>query len=227
MSVRCRRCGHRNCRCNKPHVRPRSHGGHASHLPSVKQEVKQEFNINPVRETVGPSGPTGATGSTGPTGPTGATGPTGPTGAAGAGAIIPFPSGLPTTFATALGDTLATAGLIAFGTNAPGVTVSGTGTIDLTGTDGLLPGTSITITAQYSADPTSAAPNTFAPVPGTAVTLAPALTETISLGATANGLATGLSVPVTAGARLLMVFTAAGAGLAAATVVGGYASAQA
>jgi len=83
-------------------------------------------------------------------------------------------------------------------------------------------GTTITITAQlYS----STAPNnSFAPIPGAVVTLAPPLTGTLALGTISSGVATGLSIPVTAGTRLLMVYTATATGLSLLNTVAGYAS---
>ncbi|WP_308443814.1 exosporium glycoprotein BclB-related protein [Paenibacillus glycanilyticus] len=87
-----------------------------------------------------------------------------------------------------------------------------------------LVGSTITITAQLfeSATPN----NTFTAVPGALVTLSPALTGTLALGTISSGLTTGLSIPVTAGTRLLLVFSASvTAGLDVATTVAGYASA--
>jgi BclB C-terminal domain-containing protein len=173
------------------------------------------------------------------------------TGAAGSGAIIPYASGLPAALTTVLGGLLNTSSLIGFGSSATGVSVAG-GTIDLTGAAGTLlnfafsvpragtitslagyfsvtaglslVGSTVTITAQLFQ---STAPNnTFTAVPGALVTLAPPLTGLISLGAISSGLTTGLSIPVTAGTRLLMVFSASvTAGIDVATTVAGYASA--
>ncbi len=82
----------------------------------------------------------------------------------------------------------------------------------------------VTVTAQLfeSATPN----NTFTAVPGALVTLSPALTGVLALGTISSGLTTGLSIPVTAGTRLLLVFSASvTAGLDVATTVEGYASA--
>lgn len=203
----------------------------------------------------GPQGPPGPPGPPGPAGLPGVAGPPGPPGPAGlpgGGAIIPFASGLPITMATIAGGLVGTAGLVGFGSSASNVTVAG-GLIDLTctvlgplldfafsvpragtitsiaatfsTTVGLtLPGTVVTITAQlYFAPATS---NTFAPIPGAAVTLVPPLTGVVALGTISSGIISGLSIPVLPGDRLMMVFTAtaAGTGTLLTTVVG-YASA--
>ena len=83
-------------------------------------------------------------------------------------------------------------------------------------------GSTITITAQlYS----SAAPNnTFSPIAGTAVTLAPALSGAVGVGAISFGINTGLSIAVTPQTRLLMVFSAAASGLSLINTVSGQAS---
>jgi BclB C-terminal domain-containing protein len=76
-----------------------------------------------------------------------------------------------------------------------------------------LVGTTVTIQAQLYA---SAAPNdTFSPVAGTLVTLSPGLTGVLTTGTTATGGLSGLSIPVTTGTRLMVVFstTATGASL--------------
>lgn len=87
-----------------------------------------------------------------------------------------------------------------------------------------LVGSTVTLTAQLYAS--TMPDNTFAPVPGAVVTLSPALSGVIAIGTVSSGTVTGLSIPVTAGTRLLMVFSAAvTAGLDIATAVVGYASA--
>ena len=154
------------------------------------------------------------------------------TGATGSGAIIPYASGLPASLTTVLGGLLNTSSLVGFGNNASGVTISG-GTIDLTGAAGTLlnfafsasragtitslaayfsttaglslVGSTITLTAQLFRSTTPN--NTFTAVPGAVVTLSPALTGILSLGTISSGLTSGLSIPVTAGDRLLMVFS--------------------
>ncbi len=194
----------------------------------------------------GPAGAVGATGATGPAGPAGAVGATGATGPAGPGAIIPFASGIPVTLTTVLGGLVGTTGLVGFGNSLSGVSIVG-GLIDLTGLtnfafsvprDGIITslaaylstalelaliGSTVTITAQLYASTTP--DDTFAPVPGATVTLAPSLTGVVALGFISSGLTTGLSIPVTANTRLLLVFSAAVTdGIDIATVIVGYAS---
>jgi BclB C-terminal domain-containing protein len=67
--------------------------------------------------------------------------------------------------------------------------------------------------------------NTFSPVPGAVVTLAPALTGTISLGSTSHSITTELSIPITQETRLLLVFSATATGLNLINTVTGYVSA--
>lgn len=68
--------------------------------------------------------------------------------------------------------------------------------------------------------------NIFSPIPGTAVTLAPALTGVlVPPGTTSNGILTGLNIPVTAQTRLLLVFSATATGLTLVNTVAGYGSA--
>ena len=55
--------------------------------------------------------------------------------------------------------------------------------------------------------------------------MAPALTGILTIGAISNGIATGLSVPVTPETRLLVVFSATATGLSLVNTVEGYASA--
>ena len=200
--------------------------------------------------STGVTGATGTPGATGVTGATGAPGSTGATGAAGAGAIIPYASGLPVSLTTVLGGLLNTSSLVGFGNSASGVSVNG-GIIDLTGAAGTLlnfafsasragtitslaayfsttaglslVGSTITITAQLFRSTTPN--NSFTAVPGAVVTLTPSLTGVLALGTISSGLTTGLSIPVTAGDRLLMVFSASvTAGIDVATTLAGYAS---
>ncbi|MBU3166315.1 bclB domain-containing protein [Clostridium estertheticum] len=198
----------------------------------------------------GATGITGVTGATGITGATGDTGTTGVTGATGLGAIIPFASGIPIVMTTILGGLVGTGGVVGFGSSAPGVSLLG-GTIDLTGGAGILlnfafsvprdgtitsvaayysnvlalalVGSTVTITAQLYSSTTP--DNTFTPIPGAVATLAPPLTGIVGLGGTSNGITTGLSIPVTAQTRLLMVFSSTAAGLSLINTVTGYASA--
>jgi BclB C-terminal domain-containing protein len=203
-----------------------------------------------VTGATGTAGVTGATGSTGATGATGA-GVTGATGATGSGAIIPYSSGLPVAMTTVLGGLLNTSSAVGFGSSATNISITG-GTIDLTGAAGTLlnfafsvprtgtltsmaayfsatasvslVGSTVTITAQLYRSTTPN--NTFTAVPGALVTLSPPLTGLIALGTISSGNTTGLSIPVTVGERLLLVFTSTvTAGIDVATTVAGYASA--
>lgn len=203
--------------------------------------------------TTGVTGATGLAGATGATGlgTTGATGGTGATGAAGSGAVIPFASGTPVVLTTVLGGLLNTSSLVGFGTNAVGLNITG-GIIDLTGGPGLLVneafsspragvitdisayfsttaaltlvGSTVTIIAQLFSSPTP--DNSFTAIPGALVTLAPPFTGILALGTISSGITTGLSIPVTAETRLLLVFSATvTAGIDVATTIAGYASA--
>jgi BclB C-terminal domain-containing protein len=67
--------------------------------------------------------------------------------------------------------------------------------------------------------------NTFTPIPGALVTLAPPLTGVLGVGTISNGLTTGLTIPVTPQTRLLMVFSATATGASLINTVIGYASA--
>ena len=192
----------------------------------------------------GPTGPTGATGSTGATGATGATGSNGST------SIIPLASGLPISLTTIAGGLAGIPAFIGFGSSAPGLTVLGS-SIDLTNPSGTLSnfafsmprsgtitslsayfsttaalsllGSSITIRAQLYVSNTPN--NIFIPIPSAVVNLSPALTGTISIGTISSGITTGLSIPVTAGSRLLMVYSAQASGVSLVNTVAGYASA--
>ena len=151
---------------------------------------------------------------------------------------------------TIAGGLIGTTSLVGFGSSATGIDLIG-GQIDLTGTvlgplinfafsvprDGTITSlaaffsntvaltlltTTITITAELFIS--TGPDNTFVPT-GAVATLAPALTGTVSLGDVSSGIADGLSVPVSAGDRLLVVFSTTAAGLDLINVVTGYASA--
>ena len=86
-----------------------------------------------------------------------------------------------------------------------------------------LAGSTVTITAQLYSSPTP--DDSFAPVPGATVTLAPPLTGAVAVGTITSGLTTGLSIPVTAGTRLMFVLSAAvTAGIDVATILTGFVS---
>lgn len=181
-----------------------------------------------------------------PQGDTGATGPQGP---AGASAIIPFASGLPISLTTVTGGLVGTPAFVGFGSSAPGIAIAG-GIIDLTNPAGTLTnfalsvprsgvitdisaffsttealslvGSTITISAQLYA---SATPNNSFAALGTPVQLTPSLTGTLNVGDSSANTVSGLNIAVTAGTRLMMVFTATASGLTLVNTVTGYASA--
>ena len=200
----------------------------------------------------GATGPQGPQGIQGATGVTGLQGPQGLQGVAGSSTIIPYASGLPVTLTTIAGGLVGTTALVGFGNSANGVSILG-GNIDLSGAsivagtpinmafsaprDGTMTaisayfsvttalsitGTTVTITAQLYRSTTPN--NTFIAVPGAVVTLAPALTGLLAIGASSNGLITGLNIPVTSQTRLLLVFSATATGLSLAQTIIGYAS---
>lgn len=172
--------------------------------------------------------PPGPTGPTGPTGPRGATGPTGPTGASAGGAIIPFASGPVVTFASSLVGESLTAAAIGFGSATNSILLNGVD-ISLLALDtqaysmprdgvitsiaaycsitvGLsLPVSTATVYAELYQ---SIAPDDdFSPVPGTLVILAPSLTGFVAVGTVLHNILEGLSIPVSAETRLMLVFT--------------------
>ena len=214
--------------------------------------VPQDQQVLQAQEvSVGPAGPVGPVGPIGPMGLIGPAGPAGATGATGNGAIIPFASGLPVILTTIEGGLVGTTSLVGFGSSATGISLLG-GAIDLTGSveDPInfafsVPraGTITSISAYFSTvlalallDSTvtittqlysSTAPdNTFTAVPGASVTLAPPLTGLlVDIGTISHGITTGLSIPVTAETRLLLVFSAEAEGVTLVNTVTGYASA--
>lgn len=207
----------------------------------------QGFNgINGTNGAQGPAGPTGATGATGVTGLTGLVGPTGATGINGVGAIIPYASGsLPgIAMTTLVGGLVGTGAAIGFGNNISGITITG-GVIDTSalGTlafsmprDGILTDFSIYFSSlvaltlvgplQITADVyVSTTPdNLFAPLPGATATLTFPTGFPLVIGSNAATTVTGLSIPLTAGTRVLVLFHIEGNGTLI-TVVDGNASA--
>lgn len=67
--------------------------------------------------------------------------------------------------------------------------------------------------------------DTFTPVPGVIVTLAPAFTGVLAIGTITNGTTTGLSIPVTNQTHLMVVFSATAGGISLVNTVSGYATA--
>jgi BclB C-terminal domain-containing protein len=209
-------------------------------LPKPK---KQECDCPPVSGgSRGPRGPQGVPG------PQGLPGTPGTPGLPGSSAIIPYASGItPVVLTTVLGGLVGTTSLLGFGISVPGISILG-GTITLPGglpnfafsvpRDGVitsiaanfsttlglnLVGSTATVTAElFSAPPTS---NIFSPT-GASVTLAPSLTGIINIGDTISGINNTLAIPVTAGQRLLLVYSVAiTAGLPIAATLTGTASA--
>lgn len=158
-----------------------------------------------------------------------APGATGPTGPAGAGAIIPFSSGgTPSILTTVLGGLLNTSSILGFGDSTSGLSAVG-GLIDLTGSDNFafsvprdgiitsmsaffsttigasLIGSTVTVSAHLFQSTTP--DNDFTEVPGAVVTLTPVYNGLVTIGQISSGVTTGLAVPVTAGTRLMVVFS--------------------
>lgn len=166
--------------------------------------------------------------------------------AAGGSAIIPYASGTPVVMTTIAGGLVGTTSVVGFGISAPGISLIG-GAIDATTLTNMafsvprdgtitsisgffsntvalaLIGATITLQAQLFSAPEGS--NMFSPVPGAVVTLAPSITGIASIGTTASGQSTGLSIPVTAGTRLLLVYSATATGITLINTVTGYASA--
>ena len=175
----------------------------------------------------------------------GATGPTGATGANGGSAIIPFASGSPVTLVTTILNLANTGAAIGFGNNFSGVSVVGAninlgvgtlldfafvvpdnGTITSVGaffstTAGLSLLTTITVQAQLYVS--AANSSTFTPL-GSAISLSPALGPVIAVGANCSALQ-AVSLPVTAGQKLLMIFRINPSGISIAETFLGFASA--
>ena len=165
--------------------------------------------------------------------------------------IIPYASSLPVTLTTIAGGLAGTGALVGFGNSLSGIVLSA-GNIDITGGAGLninfgftvprngtiksitaffsstvalaLLGTSLSVKAELYQS-TSINSNIFSPVPGAEVTLSPSLTGVISIGNTCSGVINGLSIPVTAQSRYLLVFSSTATGLSLLNVISGYASA--
>jgi BclB C-terminal domain-containing protein len=85
-------------------------------------------------------------------------------------------------------------------------------------------GSTATVTAQLYQSTTP--DDVFSPIPGTVVTLSPALSGNVLVGARAFGLLSGLNVAVNANTRVMLVFSASvTAGLPVAVALAGIASA--
>lgn len=161
----------------------------------------------------------------------------------GGGAIIPFASGDILSVTVLAGGLVGLPGLVGFGDSAQSLIVLGA-TIDISGQanfafslprDGTITSLSaflsvtaalallapLTYTVQVYSSTTP--DNIFSPVAGAAVDIT--IPGPIAFGDTFNGIVTGLSVPVTAETRLLLVASATGGGLVAGGTVAGFLSA--
>ncbi|WP_375091294.1 exosporium glycoprotein BclB-related protein (plasmid) [Peribacillus sp. RS7] len=141
--------------------------------------------------------------------------------------MIPFASGVaPITLTSVLG--LAdTGGLIGFGSSVSGVSIAGglitiavgdfafvvprAGTIEsisafFSATVGVIISEDVTVRAQLWRS-TTANSSTFTPIPGAFVDLAPDFTPLVVLGDNASNTNNSISIPVSAGDKLLMVFS--------------------
>ncbi|MDE7028352.1 MAG: hypothetical protein K2P63_00035 [Lachnospiraceae bacterium] len=164
--------------------------------------------------------------------------------------MIPFASGTPITVTTVAGGLAGLPAFVGFGSSAQGLTLLGA-SIDITNASGTLSnfafqvpragiitsfsaffsttaalslvGSTVTVNAQIyqSATPN----NVFTPIAGTLISLTPSLTGVLAIGTLLNGALTGLSIPVTAQTRLMLVFSATASGLTLINTVAGYASA--
>lgn len=205
------------------------------------------------RGPTGPTGPAGATGQNGAIGPTGANGATGatgiagPTGAdgiAGAGAIIPLASNTAVTITSLAGGLVGLPAFIGFGNSINGINTL-TNTIDLLGLlnmsfqvprngtitsihgffsvaagISLIGGAANILVSLYES---TTPDDDFTLIPGSTFQLTPSLGGVISIGDIAYG-STTVSIPVTAGTRLLYVVSMDLSGLTIATILTGYVS---
>lgn len=161
------------------------------------------------------------------------------------GSIIPFSSGVtPVVLTSLVTGLIATPSLIGFGTAVPGVTLVGN-TLDLSGVvteaftvpragsiTGLSASFSATVAIALVGSTTVTATIYRAPAGSTiytatdaTVNLAPAFTGAIALGATAFGSGSFAPVAVSAGDKLVMVYSITTTGVAVAQVLTGTASA--
>lgn len=161
------------------------------------------------------------------------------------GSIIPFSSGVtPVALTSLVTGLIATPSLIGFGTAIPGVTLVGE-TVDLSGVlteaftvpragsiTGLSASFSATLAVTLVGTTTVTATIYRAPAGSTTYTattatvnLAPPFTGLIAIGTTAFGSGSFAPVPVTAGDKLVMIYSMTTAGVAVAQVLTGTASA--
>lgn len=164
----------------------------------------------------------------------------------GGGAVIPFASGLnPMLMTSIAGGLVGTPSFVAFGASESGPNL--TSPINLQGASSMAfslsrDGTITSISAYFNnlaeidlTDSTvsitvqlyqSTTPNEiFTAIPGTSFTLSPALSGIVPVGFSASGSLTGLSIPVTANTRLLLVYSITATGESLVNTVVGTASA--
>jgi len=199
---------------------------------------------------IGPTGAAGPTGATGATGADGATGATGPTGPGGSESVQLSSSGKDAVTITTLAGGLTGSGAVLPLSGSGAIITSLTsGSVDATTVSGLaqplpknstltgltasftvsqaqsLIGTTVYVTGQvWKANPGS---TSFSPIPGAACTTSPSLTGLISSGMSSACTVAGLSIPVTAGTRLVTVFSATADGISMINSITGYGSAGA
>lgn len=196
----------------------------------------------------GLDGATGATGPTGPIGPTGLAGITGPTGPIGAtgisnGFLIPYASEAPVVVATDSAGDILTVSATAFGSSITGITPI-LGDIDAVLINNLayMNPKAFTITDIYALVSSTVSltllteaitlvgqiyvsvDNTFTPLAGALVTFAP-ISGIVVPGSIFTANATGLSIPVAAGERVLFVLSATSTSSEAGITFTGYLSA--
>lgn len=135
------------------------------------------------------------------------------TGAVNLPAFVGF--GNSTTSATALGGTIDVTGLTDFAFVAPAdATITDiSGVFRTTVAVTLTEGQSVTLQTQLYQNLPTATTNVFTPVTGTLMPLT-TFSSTVAIGGLARGALSGLSVPVVAGTRLLMVVSVTNSGFA-------------
>jgi BclB C-terminal domain-containing protein len=172
----------------------------------------------------GIAGPTGITGALGPTGPQGDTGATGEAGSDGAGGMIAFASG--NTLELFVGNSSNSA-IVGFGESSSGLNAGDGFTLNnninfaflvaepgvltsiggsFTVNPGVTLGAEVIVTARLFEAVGPVPGNTFTPVPGGLVSFT-AFDGTVATGTTHSNFSNGLSIPISAGTRLLMVVT--------------------
>jgi BclB C-terminal domain-containing protein len=202
----------------------------------------------------GPPGTPGPQGNEGPPGPKGDEGPVGPKGdegPPGGGIVYAASSGEPAVMTTSPGGLAGQVAVLPLSGDQGGSAQLLGGTLDLTGGPGqIIPaqtfpttetiesmtvfasttlaqglvGTTVFVSAQLY---TSTTPdNTFTAVPGTTVTAVPPLTGVLPVGTISNGITTGLSIPIPAQTRGVIVVSIEATGISLVNTVPMYVSAS-